>query len=173
MGKNGFFAVGKIVGVHGIKGTVKVYSYTESFALFKTGALVFVKSSGEPEKSFEIDWARPHKRVVLLSFKEIGNRNDAESLIGSKLFIKRKKLPELDKGSYYWFDITGLSVYDVDGRFIGIVESIIATGSNDVYVVKDSGRGGNNETLIPALESVVLEINLEQKIMRIKLPEGL
>ena len=173
MVKDGYFAIGKIVGVHGIKGNVKVYSYSESLSFFKTGALILVKSSGRPDKSFEIDWARPHKRVVLLSFKGIGNRNDAEPLIGSELFLKRQKLPELDKGSYYWCDITGLSVYTIDGRFIGIVESIIATGSNDVYVVKDSGRDSDNEILVPALESVVLEINLKQRIMRVKLPEGL
>ncbi len=165
--------MGKIVGVHGIKGTVKVYSYTESLTFFKTGASILLKSSSRPYKSFKINWARPHKRIVLLSFNGIGNRNDAESLVGSKLFLKREKLPEPDNGSYYWCDIIGLSVYTINGDFIGVVESIIATGSNDVYVVKDTGRDGNNEILIPALESVVRQINMKQKFMRVKLPEGL
>jgi 16S rRNA processing protein RimM len=78
-------------------------------------------------------------------------------------------LPGLEVNTYYWEDIIGLSVYAEDGVFLGRVESIIQTGSNDVYVVKD----GKSEILVPAMESVVLKIDLDQKRMKVNLPEGL
>ena len=93
----------------------------------------------------------------------------AEALIGAEFFIEKEILPELEEGTYYWIDLIGLSVYTTDDVCIGRIESILQTGSNDVYVVKDK----NKETLIPALASVILSVNLEEKIMRVDLPEGL
>jgi len=75
----------------------------------------------------------------------------------------------LDEGIYYWFDLIGIKVYTTEEKYLGRIESIVETGSNDVYVVKH----GEKEVLIPALESVVLDIDLEHKRMRVDLPEGL
>jgi 16S rRNA processing protein RimM len=74
---------------------------------------------------------------------------------------------------FYWSDIIGLSVFDMAGDYIGRVTSIIQTGSNDVYVVKCPESGNRKEVLVPALAWVVKEIDLNKKIMRIDLPEGL
>ena len=173
MEKNGFLIVGKIVGTHGVKGNVKVYSYAESLSVFEADSSILVINAKGFEKRYKINWIKPHGRVILLSLKGIGDRNLAETLIGSELFIERTSLPELEDGAYYWSDIIGLSVFTTDEQYIGLVESIISTGSNDVFIVRDSKKNHDNETLIPALESVVLEINLEQKTMRVNLPEGL
>ena len=173
MEKNGFLSIGKIVGVHGIKGNIKVYSYAESLSVFEKGSSVLVVNAKGFKKTFKIRWVKPHGRVVLLSLQGIDNRNLSETLIGSELLIEKDSLPELEDGSYYWFDIIGLSVFTTDEKYIGLVESIIPTGSNDVYVVKDPTKDRDNETLIPALESVVLEIDLEHKKMIVELPEGL
>ena len=70
-------------------------------------------------------------------------------------------------------DLIGLSVYTIDGDCLGRIDSIIPTGSNDVYVVKNMVDGKENEVLIPALESVVVEVDLNREIMRVDLPEGL
>ncbi len=173
MKKNGFLIIGKIIGTHGVKGTVKVRSDAESLSVFKPSSLIIVRSTKGLEKAYPIRWIKPHKRVILLSLKGINNLNLAEELIGSELIIKQSKLPELENGTYYWFDIIGLAVFTSDEKYLGIVESIIPTGSNDVYVVKDLNKNQDNEILIPALESVVLDIDLKQKIMRVALPEGL
>lgn len=173
MGKDGFLTIGKIVGAHGVKGNTKVHSYAESLSVFEPGSSILVINAQGIEKTFEIKWAKPHSRGALLSLQGIDSRKSAEALIGSELFITRKSLPELEDGSYYWSDIIGLSVFTTDEQCIGRVESIIPTGSNDVYVVKDLSKDHDNETLIPALESVVLEIDLENKTMRVDLPEGL
>lgn len=168
--KEGILSIGKIVGAHGIKGAVKVYSYAESPSIFKPDSSILLEDKNSRRRSLSIHWARPHKRGVLLSFKGIDTRRDAEGLIGSKLFILKKELSEPEPGTCYWTDLIGLSVYRGDGDYIGKITSILPTGSNDVYIVRNED---NKETLIPALESVVIEIDLEQKKMLVDLPEGL
>jgi len=90
-------------------------------------------------------------------------------LIGAELFIPQTELPELDEDTYYWFELIGIEVYTTRGDYLGRITSIFPTGSNDVYVVKDNKQ----EMLIPALESVVLDIDLDLKRMQVDLPEGL
>ncbi len=75
----------------------------------------------------------------------------------------------MDEDVHYWFDLIGIDVYTIEGDHLGRIESIIETGSNDVYVVKD----GSTEVLIPALGSVVLNIDTEHNRMEVDLPEGL
>ncbi len=171
MVKEGFLLIGKITGAHGIKGTSKVFFYSESLTAIESDSFILLKNLEGLEKTYEIKWVRPHARGFLLSLKGISCREEAKALIGSELFIKKEKLSELEDGTYYWFDIIGLDVYTVEDKYLGCVESIIPTGSNDVYVVKDAAD--NNEILIPALESVVLEIDKNLNIMRVDLPEGL
>jgi len=125
------------------------------------------------EKNYKIEWVKPHGRTVLLSLKGVENKNLVETLIGSVFFIERVTLPEPEDGSYYWLDIIGMSVFTTDDEYIGLVESIIPTGSNDVFVVRNPNKAHDNETLIPALGSVILKIDLKLKTMRVDLPEGL
>ena len=170
MQKQGILSIGKIVGAHGIRGAVKVYSYAESPSIFRPDREILLEDTRACRQTLCIQWVRSHKGRVLLSFKGIDTRNDAEALIGSALFINKEELPELESGTYYWTDIIGLAVYRSDGRYLGKITSILPTGSNDVYVVRGES---DKEILIPALESVVLEIDLEKKNMRVDLPEGL
>jgi 16S rRNA processing protein RimM len=173
MEKNGFLAIGKIVGVHGLRGAIKVYSYGDSLSVFRPGCPVLIKNTEGLAKTFIIDWVKPHKRVNLFSLKGLENRNQAEALVGAELLIAKATLPELEEGTYYWADLIGLSVFTIEKKYIGRIASIIPTGSNDVYVVKDPEKDDGNEILIPALASVVMEVDLERKIMRVDLPEGL
>ena len=169
--QEGFLLIGKITGAHGIKGTSKAFFYSESLFAFESDSLILLKNPEGLEKIYETKWVKPHGRGFLLSLKGISCREEAKALIGSELFIKKEKLPELADGIYYWFDIIGLAVYTIEDKYLGCVESIISTGSNDVYVVKD--EAGNNEILIPALESVVKKIDFNLKIIHVDLPEGL
>jgi len=161
--------IGKILGAHGINGICKIQSFAESLEIFKSGEMLLVSHPDGSQNRYEIDWSRPHSRWALLALKQVTSRDQAKSMIGCELFVERAKLPELESGVYYWFDLIGLDVYTSDDRYIGRLDSIIETGANDVYVVKDNDR----ETLVPALESVVQSIDLESKIMRVELPEGL
>lgn len=162
--------IGKIVGVHGIKGYVKVHCEAESFSVFAPGHTVIVRNSKGGSRVMEIVDARPQGRKQLLLLKGISDRNLAETLPGSDLLVEKSSLPDLEPDTYYWSDIAGMSVISVVGRHVGTVTSLIETGSNDVYVVQTPDAG---EILIPAIASVVLEIDLNRKIMRVDLPEGL
>jgi len=167
--KKDLVLVGKILGAHGVKGTCKIQSYAESLEIFKSGEILLVSRPDGGENRYKIDWIRPHSRWALLALKQVTCRDQAKSLIGSELFVEKAKLPQLESGAYYWFDLIGLNVYTSDDRHIGRLDSIIETGANDVYVIKNNDR----ETLIPALESIVKSIDIESKIMRVELPEGL
>jgi 16S rRNA processing protein RimM len=167
--KQGFVLIGKIVGIHGIKGTSKLRSYAESLSVFSPGGLILIRDLFGRETSYEINWVKPHTGIPLISFKGITNRDQAKSLIGADLFLPQSELPELEEDTYYWFDLIGIEVYTKKEEFLGRIESILETGSNDVYVVKKHEK----EVLIPALESVVLDIDLEHNRMQVDLPEGL
>jgi len=169
VGDNGSLLIAKIVGTHSLKGTFRVYSYAESLSVFKPDSLILIRNTKGHEEIHEVNWAKPHKKIILLSLKGITSISQAEPLIGSELFINKADLPKPEDGTYYWFDIIGLSVFTIDDEYIGRVESIIPTGSNDVFVVKD----GDKEILIPGIESVVLSIDFNKKIMTVDLPDGL
>lgn len=169
METDGFLPIGKIVGVHGIRGSLKVWSYAESPSVFQPGqSLVLISPRGQ-RNTYELQWVRPHKRVLLMALKGIANRTQAEPLVDSEFLIERASFPPLEEGTYYWADLIGLSVFTTDDDYMGRVHAIIPTGSNDVYVVKDLDK----EILIPALESVVIAIDLENRTMKVELPEGL
>lgn len=162
--------IGKIVGAHGIKGYVKIHCEAASFLIFAPGRSVLVRDPKGRSRVMEILDSRPQRKMLLLLLKGVFDRNAAEMLPGSDLLMEKSSLPELEPDTYYWADIAGMSVVSVDGQFVGTVSSLIETGSNDVYVIQTPDAG---EILIPAIASVVLEIDLNRKIMRVNLPEGL
>jgi len=164
LAKKGYVLIGEIIGTHGVKGTARFRSYAESLAVFEPGRPVIVRERTGRETSREISWVKHHRRTPLLSLKGINDRNQAEELLGAEIFIPKAELPSPEDGSFYWFDLIGIAVY-----YLGRIESIMETGSNDVYVVQD----GKKEVLIPALESVVVQIDIQQKRMQVDLPEGL
>jgi len=166
--ENEHILIGKIVGLHGIKGVLRICSYAESDALFSAGSPVLVNSAGEIF-THTIKESAPHKRGLLLHLEGIENRGHAESLVGSDLFIEKSALPQPEEGSYYWSDLIGLSVFTPENSFLGKLTAVMPTGSNDVYVVKN----GKKETLIPAIASVVMAVDIENRTMQVQLPEGL
>jgi len=167
--KKDYVLIGEIIGTHGIKGASRFRSYAESLDIFEPGRLILVRELSGRETTREINWVKHHRRTPLLSFKEINDCNQAEVLIGAELFIPKAALPQLENGSFYWFDLIGMAVYTTEDVYLGRIESIIETGSNDVYVIKDKKK----EILIPALASVIVNVDLEQKRMQVDPPEGL
>jgi len=169
MDENAFLTVGEVVGTHGVKGTLKVYPFAESPDVFTSGGNIQLQTRQGKIQNFTVRWAKPHKNILLVSLNEIRRRETAELLIGSQFLIPKADLPDLEDGEFYWHELLGLSVYDEERGCLGTISSIIQTGSNDVYVVKDADR----EILVPALASVVTEVSLEDGRMTVKLPDGL
>jgi len=161
--------VGEIVGIYGVKGVVKVRSHFDEDSIYRSGTRVFIEDARGRRSSHSIEWARAHKRLLLVALENIFRKESAEALVGARILAERELLPEPEEGEYYWSDLIGLSVHSTDGQYLGRLEDIIATGSNDVFVVRD----GDRETLLPALERVVKEIDIEQGRMRVDVPDGL
>lgn len=161
--------IAEIVGLHGLQGVVKLRSYADSPTLFEPGRMFRLENSGGQAQTLAVAWAKPHGKGMLLAIEGVNERDTAEALIGSRLWVDKATLPDLHDGTYYWFELIGLSVYTTQDRYLGTLESILPTGSNDVYVVRD----GDEEILLPALASVVQMINIDQRRMEVILPEGL
>jgi len=161
--------IGEIVGVHGLKGAVKVRSHADSPTMFDAGRILQLEYLDGRIQPCTVAWAKPHGRGMLLAIEGVDDRDGALALVGSRILVDKAMLPELEDGSYYWFELIGMAVYTAEEQFLGTLETILPTGSNDVYVV----RKGEEEILVPALASVVQVIDTDRRRMEVVLPEGL
>jgi len=159
--------IGKIVNTQGIKGEVRIIPLTHNVERYND--LKYVYIDDEKLVKMEIEYVRYHKTFVLIKFKGIDSINDAEKIKNSYILVDRKDAVKLPEGSYFIADLIAMDVYDIDNVYLGKIVDVISTGSNDVYVVKTD----TNEILIPALKSVVKDINVEEGRMVVELPEGL
>ena len=150
--------LGKIVGVFGVKGWVKIQSHTEPReALFDYRPWILRQRGTERElRKFE---GRPQGRGLVALVPGVDTREAAEALVGTEIWVDRAALPRPAQGEYYWVDLEGLAVGTVDGVELGRVSHLFATGANDVLVVRD----GERERLIPFLpDDVVKQVDLER-----------
>ncbi|MEW6378348.1 MAG: ribosome maturation factor RimM [bacterium] len=160
--------IGKIIGTHGNKGEVKVYLLTDFPERFQSLKEVFlVTPSGR--RSLAVESVRFHKSYVILKPQESHTMSDAEKLKGAAICIPEEEVYPLGEDEYYCFQLIGMEVYTEEGLFLGVIEDIFPTGSNDVYVIKDEHK----EYLIPAIKEVVKEVNLERRRITVHLLKGL
>jgi 16S rRNA processing protein RimM len=167
----GCIAVGHIIGVHGLRGEVKVELYTDFPERFVPGAVLMVGDDLDEET---IEQVREHKGNLLVKFAGCTNRTDAEALRNRWLFVDEADAAQLEEGVYWIHDIIGLEVFTEQGEAVGRITDVLATGSNDVYVVAPTGAfNRGREVLLPALDDVILNVALEQGRMTVRLPDGL
>lgn len=161
--------LGKIVATHGIRGQLRVHSYSGEHGALVALTSVLLHDPAGGWESFDVVSAKAHGNKVLLSLKGCDNINQVLHLVGRELYAEREKLPELEEDEFYWCDLIGLSVVTEAGEELGRLTDIIPTGSNDVYVVSS----GSREYLVPALTDVVVAVDLAAGIMTVAPPEGL
>jgi 16S rRNA processing protein RimM len=167
--ENELVLLGKVMGTHGVRGQLRVFLFSGEFASIADLDRVILKGPNRETDTFEVAAAVQHGKKFLLTLKNYDNVNQVLHLVGRELYVTHGQLPGLPEGEYYWRDLVGLRVVTDRGEELGILTEIIATGSNDVYVV----TGGEREYLIPALEDVVLEVNLDDGVMKVSPLEGL
>jgi 16S rRNA processing protein RimM len=163
--------MGKIIGVHGLAGGLKVYSYAESAQWATSGRSVSLIDDAGQLRRHRVISSQPYKKILRVTLSEVGTREQADALVGCGVFIERADLPELEDGTYYWVDLLGMEAVTAQGRRLGLVREIIATGANDVYVIRPEGGAEAEEILVPAVPSVVIEIDLANRRMIIEPPE--
>lgn len=148
--------VGKISGVFGVKGWVKVFSYTdprENILDYSPWLLNKVPESRE----VRVLEGKVQGKTIVAHLQGIDDRNAAAMLAGCSISIARSQLPKAGEGEYYWTDLVGLQVVTQNGVDLGRVDYLIATGANDVLVVQ-----GDRERLIPFLQGqTIIEIDLQ------------
>lgn len=168
---DGCIAVAHIVGVHGLRGEVKVELYTDFPERFAPGVVLLV---GENLAEETIEQVREHKTHLLIKFAGVDNRTAAEELRNLWIFVDEADAAPLEEGAYWIHDIIDLEVVTDQGKPIGRITDVLATGSNDVYVVAPQGDFNHgNEILLPALDDVILAVDLAQGRMTVHLPDGL
>jgi len=159
-----FLAVGFLRRPHGVEGEILMEVLTDFPERLRSGKLVYV---GEDHQPMRITHRRTQDQALLVTFPGIDTPEAASTLRNKRVYIKADNLPELPEGHYYHHQLLGLKVIDENGLEIGPLTEIIETGANDVYVATSlEGK----EILFPAIESVILGVDLERNEMRVKLP---
>ena len=145
--------LGHVSGVHGVKGWVKIHSLTEPReAIFEYQPWLMGDSLKEVRV---LEGKQPGSRLIAL-LEKMQDREQAEALVNQEISVPREQFPELSTGEYYWADLLGLSVELEDGRILGKIDSLLATGANDVMVVK-----GDRQRLIPfVLDQYVRQVDM-------------
>lgn len=163
------FQVGVISSTHGVRGEVKVFPTTDDMKRFKKLKEVIL-DTGREKKTLEIESVKFFKQLVILKFRGIDNINDIEKYKGKNLFVDREHAVRLRKDEYFIADMIGMRVTTDKGEDFGTLKEVIETGANDVYIIDTKEHG---EVLVPAIKQCILDVDIEQGMMRIHLLEGL
>ncbi|MCI8708561.1 MAG: 16S rRNA processing protein RimM [Dorea sp.] len=161
--------VGVIASTHGVRGEVKVFPTTDDPARFK-GLKEVMLDAGKETIPLEIENVKFFKQFVILKFKGIDNINDIERYRKCPLMVTRENAVALGEGEYFVADMIGMEIVTEDGERFGTLKDVLRTGANDVYVIESAKHG---EVLIPAIKECVLNVDIEERRMRIHLMDGL
>lgn len=167
-----YFDVGKVVNTHGLKGEVRVISVTTNpeARYFEGAPLTWFGKKGEREQ-LTVRSHRKHKTFDLLTFEDYYNIGQVEKFVGGTLRVSEEELLELPEDEFYVHELVGCSVVDTDtNEEIGKIKDILSPGANDVWVVQ---REGKKDLLLPYIESVVLDVDIENRVVTVHVLEGL
>jgi 16S rRNA processing protein RimM len=154
--------IGRFGKIHGVKGWIRVISFTELQKDIIELQPWLIKKH-ESLQVVNIEESRILNDKILVKIKDINDCETARMYTNIDIIIEREQLPPLPAKQYYWADLEGLTVIDQSDKQLGIVDRLFATGSNDVIVVKNRDK----EILIPYLKNVIVKIDLENKLIKV------
>ncbi len=160
--------VGIITTTHGVRGEVKVYPTTDDANRFKKLKEVIL-DTGREKSTREIQGVKFFKQMVILKLKGIDTL-EAAKYRQAGLYVTRDNAVKLNRDEYFIADLIGLEVCDVSGDSLGRLEDVMTTGANDVYVIR---MGDGRELLLPAIKQCILDVDMEQRRMKVHVLEGL
>lgn len=161
--------VGKIVNTHGLKGEVKIVTWTDSPDVFEALEYVWTVKKHE-EIKLTVKSVKYQKNNIIVKFSEIDSIEEAEKYKNCILKADREMLGELPEGVYYIADLIGCEVYDENGKMLGNISDVFNTGANDIYAVSAPQR---KDLLIPVTDETILDVNIDDKKVTVHLLEGL
>lgn len=160
-----FIPVGKIAGIFGVKGWMKVFSYTDPRNNILSYSPLFLSVKGEWREA-KLSDGRAQGKGIVIALDNVTNPEQVLPLIGTTLAIKKEQLRTNDLDEFYWSELTGLTVINLDKAVLGQVESIVETGAHDVLVVADKKQ--KVQRLIPfVLEEIVQKVDLNNGIIEV------
>lgn len=161
--------VGAITQTHGVRGEMKVFPLTDDVKRFKKGVCLIL-DTGKEKIEVEIDGVKFFKQYVILKFKGYDSINDIEKFVKKNLYVTRENAVKCKKDEYFIADLIGIEVCAEDEEIIGTITDVMQTGANDVYVVEMTD---GKEVLLPAIKECILQVDMEQKVMKIHKMPGL
>lgn len=166
------YNVGKVANTHGIKGELKIIPLTDfpEERFVKGSQLTLIDQSDKESIQVVVESARLHKNTYIVKLTAYDNINEVEKYKGWMLKIEQEQLADLDEDEYYYHEIVGCSVASDDGEELGTVSEILAPGANHVWVVD---RPNGKPLLLPVIDDVVLNVDIESKRITVHLMEGL
>lgn len=168
---DGFLVVGYIQGIHGLRGELRVALYTDFPERFTPGTRLYI---GEELEEVEVTGARLHKQLLLLRLAGIESREEADAYRDDWLFIREEDAADLEEGVFWVHDIIGMSVQSDEGLVLGTVREVLFTGANDVYIVETPPHiNQGRDLLLPAIEEVILAVDVKSQQMTVHLLPGL
>jgi 16S rRNA processing protein RimM len=166
---NDFLRVGVISSTHGVRGEVKVFSTTDDLNRFKDLKQVIL-DTGREHIELEIEGLKFFKQFAILKFKGIDNINDIEKYKGKDILVTRENAVKLEEDEYFIYDLIGSKVVTDEDIELGELVEILVTGANDVYVVKTKDE---KEILLPSIKECILEVDAENKFIKVHIMPGL
>ena len=160
-----YIEFGKIVNTHGIKGEVKIYSYTDNPSNILKLKKVYIENV-----EYQVERIRLTSNMFILKLKGIDRIEDTESIKNKEIYRVVLKKEKESTDEFFVRDLIGLDIVDEEENKIGILKDVINTGANDIYIVK---REAQKELLLPAIKQVVKNIDIKNKKIVVKVMEGL
>ncbi len=160
--KEDFILIGAVSKAHGMKGEVKIYCFSEqpdNLNSYQNVVLVDQKGSCSPH--LKVKKSRAHGKMAITLLDTITDRNRAESIEGMGVLLPKEDLPETKKDEYYWHQLIGKTVIDLEGKSLGLIEEVFSNGAQDIMVVKNTV----NEFFIPIVADIVLKTDQEQVLI--------
>lgn len=166
-GESIYLAIGYLRRPHGVQGEIIMDLHTDFPDRIKSGRKVYI---GEKYESFTIGSARVHANGLLIKLRGFDSPETAGRFRNQWVYVKSSEVPALPEGQHYKHEMIGLTVMTDDGNKLGILNEVLETGANDVYVViKENGK----EVLLPAIPDVVIELNMDDRVMTVHIIDGL
>lgn len=164
LGEPVFLLLGLLRRSHGLRGDVIMDVFTDFPERLTPGKTVLV---GENHRPLVIRNVRSKNKELLIGFEGYENPESTSDLRNQRVYISANEVPSLPEGEYYHHELIGLRVVNQSGEELGLLDDILETGANDVYVVKSAD---GNEMMVPAVDEFILDIDLTRRVMKVVLP---
>jgi len=160
--------MGRVAGAQGILGWVKIKTYTESVDSLADYPVWWLGDETHPWREVSLETFAVHSKGLVAKFPDSNDRTTAEKYKGLLVAVPRSRLPQQPEGEYYWSDLIGLTVVDLAGKCLGVVDNLMDTGANQVLCVQEGSlEKKRGELLIPFIASAIKQVDLTKKVIHV------